>query len=734
MTADADLYRRWLAARDEAAFRALALRHADLVLDVAWRLSGDRARAEDAVQEALLALALDATDRPAAVGVRAWLARKAIGWGKNARASDAARARRESVVGDARGDARKEDDVREPDSGTADAVRAALDRLDGEDAAVLSLRYLHGLEYPELAGVLDLAEPTARVRVHRALAALRVAMGGRSEPDERLAVALGAVPAARFAPARAEAVVENVVSAARAAPLPGGPRAIGAPRPAAIVSAGAALRLGPIVLAGAVVAALGLGAFLLLQREEPAAPPSREFAKEDAPAGPGLRVPREAPRLAAMETAAPPTEEPAPGPPAPTPVDPRAAMEPAVPRVPLPPAVDARVHLALFGSGERLLIQVVSLSSVREVREVTPPVLDLVIGLRPGESLGVTTFDPRAGAWQVTTTVPDPVPREIEIRVPSREDPRLVRPVLRVVDAKTGSPLPRARLEPGRTAPGVAPLLADGDGRISVPPEVLRSLQSDASRMDLALVAEADHRPLHWDGRLKSAAEWAAWDGAGEFRVALEPSAEGEKPFRLRLLDVEGRPERDALLLFRAVWWTEHTSSFPARTDEQGRASSPTYRAFVVDVFVRGSFVASWILARDLSKEATPEGAVRDLRLPALATVRVEVTDGGTKPIEARVRLSKSEEVNVGAAEAAKKSGFDPGADYFAPGEAVPVPATQSHATTFEFLAPVGRDLDVSFHRADGKDWIRTWKVHPTSADAVFIRRAWSDLEKPSGR
>ena len=47
MSDDADLYRRWLAARDAEAFAALARRHANLVVDVALRAGGDRAGAED---------------------------------------------------------------------------------------------------------------------------------------------------------------------------------------------------------------------------------------------------------------------------------------------------------------------------------------------------------------------------------------------------------------------------------------------------------------------------------------------------------------------------------------------------------------------------------------------------------------------------------------------------------------------------------------------------------------
>ena len=306
--------------------------------------------------------------------------------------------------------------------------------------------------------------------------------------------------------------------------------------------------------------------------------------------------------------------------------------------------------------------------------------------------------------------------------------------MIRVTDAKTGDPLPKAVLDPGRAAPWLKPVAADEQGLIHVPPGLLRSLQRHIGMMDIGLISEPGHLPKSWNGLLRFSDEWAAWNSSGEYRVALDPVGEKEVPLEIRLIGADGRPVAGALLLFRAVWWAMQFSSLPARTDDQGRARSLTHPAFVVDVFVRGSFVASWLLARDKVREATPEGAIRELRLPALAPVRVEIIDAGPSPLEALHRMPNAEAIDAGAIAAAKGKGFSPGDDFYEPGEPVPLVAVPDHPTIFEFLAPVGRDVEISFRRSDAKDWIRTLTVRAASAEPLKITRAWDDLANPVGR
>jgi RNA polymerase sigma factor (sigma-70 family) len=70
---DADLLRRWIACRDEAAFEALLWRHATAVLGVCRRVLGDVHEAEDAAQAAFLTLARRAHAIGRRQAVAAWL-------------------------------------------------------------------------------------------------------------------------------------------------------------------------------------------------------------------------------------------------------------------------------------------------------------------------------------------------------------------------------------------------------------------------------------------------------------------------------------------------------------------------------------------------------------------------------------------------------------------------------------------------------------------------------------
>ena len=70
---DADLLRRWVTQRDEAAFEALLWRHAAAVLGLCRRVLGDAHEAEDATQAAFLALALKAGSIGRRQAVAGWL-------------------------------------------------------------------------------------------------------------------------------------------------------------------------------------------------------------------------------------------------------------------------------------------------------------------------------------------------------------------------------------------------------------------------------------------------------------------------------------------------------------------------------------------------------------------------------------------------------------------------------------------------------------------------------------
>jgi RNA polymerase sigma factor (sigma-70 family) len=65
----------------------------------------------------------------------------------------------------------------------SDAVWQVCQALPRQQRAAVVLRFYEDLDYAEIAAVLDLAEPTVRSHVHRALAALRVELS--AQEDER---------------------------------------------------------------------------------------------------------------------------------------------------------------------------------------------------------------------------------------------------------------------------------------------------------------------------------------------------------------------------------------------------------------------------------------------------------------------------------------------------------------------------------------------------------------------
>nr|WP_202512010.1 sigma-70 family RNA polymerase sigma factor [Streptomyces sp. SID3343] len=165
---------------DEAVIRALYLEHGGPLLGFALRLTGgDRARAEDVVQETLLRAwrhpeALD----PARGSVRAWLCTVA----RNV-AIDVGRARkaRPPETGDA-ALATVPDEAAEAEFDRAVLawdVAEAMAALSPEHRAVLLETYYRGSSVADAAKVLGVPEGTVKSRTYYALRALRVALEER---------------------------------------------------------------------------------------------------------------------------------------------------------------------------------------------------------------------------------------------------------------------------------------------------------------------------------------------------------------------------------------------------------------------------------------------------------------------------------------------------------------------------------------------------------------------------
>ena len=164
-----------MAQPDIVAVRALYDEHAAALWRYALRLTGDRARAQDVVQETLLRAwqhpeVTDDSERSA----RAWLFTVA----RNMIIDE----RRSSRF---RNEVRSLDDAAVPEHAGADEVNSALDRmligdamaqLSAEHRAVVRRSYYLGWTTAQIAEDLQIAEGTVKSRLHYALWALRLVL------------------------------------------------------------------------------------------------------------------------------------------------------------------------------------------------------------------------------------------------------------------------------------------------------------------------------------------------------------------------------------------------------------------------------------------------------------------------------------------------------------------------------------------------------------------------------
>jgi RNA polymerase sigma-70 factor, ECF subfamily len=167
-----------------AAFEVIYDRHADAAFSLAYRMCGQRALAEDVVQEGFLSLWRSGARYDRARGsVRTWV----LGIVHN-RAIDALRQRtvrergrvsdegiEERIVASERTDVEvgRRDEARE--------VRDALEALPDEQSRVIELAYFGGLTHVEIAAMLDTPVGTVKGRMRLGLAKMRMALGDPSE-------------------------------------------------------------------------------------------------------------------------------------------------------------------------------------------------------------------------------------------------------------------------------------------------------------------------------------------------------------------------------------------------------------------------------------------------------------------------------------------------------------------------------------------------------------------------
>jgi RNA polymerase sigma-70 factor, ECF subfamily len=163
---DAELIRR-IGRGDEAAFRALVDRHARYLHGIASSLTGNRADAEDVVQETFVAV-LNSTFRGESQ-VRTWLVqilvRRVAMLRRTKRRRPTERLEQESAL-PARASATAGTDAKLD-------LASMLEHLSPEHRDVIVLREVQGMTYEEMAEALHVPRGTIESRLHRARNELR---------------------------------------------------------------------------------------------------------------------------------------------------------------------------------------------------------------------------------------------------------------------------------------------------------------------------------------------------------------------------------------------------------------------------------------------------------------------------------------------------------------------------------------------------------------------------------
>jgi RNA polymerase sigma-70 factor, ECF subfamily len=165
---------------DRAALDELLERHVDRVHAVCRRVLGNADDALDATQEALIAVVRGIARFDGRSQFTTWLYRVAT----NAALDEARRRNRRPIPSTIDPDAAA---TRDP-TGAVDArldVDAALATLAPAARAAVVLRDLAGLEYSEIAEVLDIPIGTVRSRIARGRAAVAEQLGNPDDPTER---------------------------------------------------------------------------------------------------------------------------------------------------------------------------------------------------------------------------------------------------------------------------------------------------------------------------------------------------------------------------------------------------------------------------------------------------------------------------------------------------------------------------------------------------------------------
>jgi len=157
------------AAGDDIAFARIVAAYHELLFGLCVVVCRDRQLADEAVQStwSIAWTKLDSIRQPERL--RPWLASVAVNEAKQILRKQRRRAAIEVDV-----DASERAGGVDPATGiTGLDLRAAMQRLDPDDRALLAMRYVFGFDAPELASVLGLSPAATRQRLKRLLDRLR---------------------------------------------------------------------------------------------------------------------------------------------------------------------------------------------------------------------------------------------------------------------------------------------------------------------------------------------------------------------------------------------------------------------------------------------------------------------------------------------------------------------------------------------------------------------------------
>lgn len=213
---DRHLLDRYLATRDEGAFRELVGRHLDFVHAVARRVTGNDELARDAAQAVFVKLARDAAKVPRGLSLAAWLHRTCRCMAIDLVRSEDRRRKREQL-------AHHSSPMNPPPEPAwerlAPLIDEAVDSLPAADRELVLAKYYRNESFAGIAARLGWTEANARKRASRSLEKIRhlLARRGFTTTAATLATVL---PAHAVEPAPASLAGSVAAAAAEIAPAP----------------------------------------------------------------------------------------------------------------------------------------------------------------------------------------------------------------------------------------------------------------------------------------------------------------------------------------------------------------------------------------------------------------------------------------------------------------------------------------------------------------------------------